>query len=232
MNANVNPPISRQSIRRQRGPLTSLVADRMKQLGHRNVAEFAAYAGISESGMYSVLNGRIEEGVPIIPKWQTMVALARALERPTHELLYILDPSAPGADLQFDVTTVPVYMAGCVGAGPEQLHELEDKIYVEAEFAQGRDLVAFKVCGDSMAGGRRPIYDSDVVIVDRNVGAEVNMPVVARLKNDGYVCKRFRPGGILDSANPEYVDPELSLISPDQVAQLVGRVVRVQSNVA
>ena len=224
-----NQRITKQTIRRQRGALSSLVGERMQQLGHRNVGEFAKYAGISESGIYSILNGRIEDGTPIVPKWQTMVALARALERPTHELLYILDPSAPGADLQLGVAQMPVYLAGCVGAGPDQLRELEENVFVDAEFAEGRDLVAFRVKGNSMAGGRRPIYDGDIVIVDRKIGAEVNSPVVARLRDDGYVVKRLRQNGFLDSANPDYDDPDMAMIDPSRIADLIGRVVRVHS---
>ena len=224
------PKVSRESIRRQRGPIMNLVAKRMQQLGLKNVGEFAEYAGISESAMYGLLNGRIEGGAPINPRWQTIVALAKALDKPAHELLYILDPEAPGAGAVVDARQVPVYVAGCAGAGTEQLVPSEERVYVSAEFAKDRDLIAFLVCGDSMAGGKHPIYDGDVVVVDRSVAGEFNLPVVARLADDGYVCKRLRPGNILDSTNPDYLDERYAVISPDRVEQVVGRVVRIISN--
>ncbi|MPY65470.1 hypothetical protein F8S09_02025 [Deinococcus sp. SDU3-2] len=90
---------------------------------------------------------------------------------------------------------------------------------MEAPFAKGRDLAAFKVCGGSMAGGRRPTYDGDVVIVHRELGGGISQPVGARLEDDGFVVKRLRPNGILD--------PGLSLIPAERVAQVLGRVVRV-----
>lgn len=231
---NTRSGVSRQAIRRQRGPLASLVADRMRELGLKNVSEFATYAEISESNMYAILNGRIDSGVPIVPKWQTMVALAKALERPTHELLYILDPEAPGAEILQKVekptpNRVPVYVAGCVGAGPQQLRETDDYIMVEPDFARGRDLVAFRVVGDSMAGGRRPICHDDIVVVDRNAEAENNLPVVARLKGNGYVVKRLRSAKFLDSTNPDFEGPH-AVVSLEDIDQLVGRVVRVQSS--
>lgn len=224
--------VTKSDIRRQRGPLNSLVAERMRQLGIQNVVGFAEYAGISDSAMYDLLNGRVVNGQLIMPKWQILTKLAVALDKPTHELLYLIDPDAPGANLVLDVQQVPVYIAGQVGAGPQQLWERSDVVYVERQFAENRDLVAFTVVGDSMAGGRHPIYDGDVVIVDQRVEGEVNFPVVARLKDDGHVVKRLRPGGILDSANPEFLDPDTSIISPDRVAHLVGRVVRVIGNLA
>lgn len=202
----------------------------MKALNLPNVSAFAEYAGISESVMYDMLNGRVVNGVLIMPKWQSLTKLAQALDKPTHELLYLLDPEAPGAGTVVGVQQVPVYIAGCVGAGPEQLVEADEVVYVEKQFADGRDLVAFHVCGDSMAGGRHPIYDGDIVVVDRQIAGEVNFPVVARLRGDGYVCKRLRPGGILDSTNPEYDDPDMSIIAPARVAHVEGRVVRVISN--
>ncbi|OWL96559.1 hypothetical protein CBQ26_09280 [Deinococcus indicus] len=223
-------PTTKTAIRRQRGPLNALVANRMQQLNLPNVTAFAEYAGISESVMYDMLNGRVVNGVLIMPKWQSLTKLAQALNKPTHEILYLLDPEAYGAGTVIGVQQVPVYIAGSVGAGPEQLHESDEVVYVEKQFADGRDLVAFHVRGDSMAGGRHPIYNGDIVIVDRQVAGEINFPVVARLRNDGYVVKRLRPGGILDSTNPEYDDPHQSIIEPARVDHVTGRVVRVIGN--
>lgn len=221
---------AKQQVRRIRGPLNGLVADRMRQLGIPNVTGFAQHAGLSDTAMYDVLGGRIINGVVIMPKWDTITKLAAALGKPTHEILYILDPEAPGADSVFSVQQVPVYLAGCVGAGPQQQLEIAGEITVDKEFAEGRDLVAYRVCGNSMAGGRHPIYNDDVVIVDRRLEGEINQPVVARLRDNGYICKRLRPGGVLDSANPDHTDPNTSLVTPDRVAQVVGRVVRIISN--
>jgi SOS-response transcriptional repressor LexA len=231
MSGTVPSKTSKADIRKQRGPFNALVAERMRQLGLRSVVQFAEYAGLSDTAMYEMLSGRVVNGTLIMPKWQSITKLAAALAKPTHELLYLLDPDAPGANLVLDVHQVPVYIAGHVGAGPQQLAATDDVVYVESQFADHRDLIAFHVVGESMAGGRHPIYDGDIVIVDRKVGGEVNLPIVARLHDDGYVVKRLRPNNVLDSANADFLDPDMMTISPDRVAELVGRVVRVISNV-
>lgn len=220
---------SKSEVGQLRGPLNGLIADRMRQLGMETVKEFADKFGIGRSTIYDLVRGR-SDGSISNPSLETISRLADALERPAHEILYLVSPSTRGAATTVRASQVPVYLAGCAGAGPEQLQEIHDHtVLVEAEFAYGRDLSAFHVCGESMAGGRHPIYDGDVVIVDRNLGGEINQPVVARLAGNGYVVKRLRPGGILDSTNPEYNDEEQAVIMPDRVAQIVGRVVRVQS---
>ena len=212
-----------------RGPINGLIADRMIQLGHQNVREFADYAGIGRTSLHDLLRGRSRtNGSWVKPSLDTLTKLATALQRPTHELLYLIEPEAPGADVPMasEIKQVPVQVARRVGAGPEQDWELEQYTYVEREFAEGRDLVAFKVEGNSMDGGSRPIASGDLVIVDRRQGGEFNSPVVARLTDDGYVCKRLRPGNFLDSTNPAYDDPDFAIIVPDRVAEVVGRVVR------
>ncbi len=219
------------SAAKARGPLNGLIAERMRQLNLSTVKDFADYAGIGRTSIHDLVRGRTTtSGTWTKPSFDTLTKLAVALDKPTHELLYLIDPEAPGANLVFDVQQVPVYIAGHVGAGPQQLWERNDVVYVERQFAENRDLIAFTVVGDSMAGGRHPIHDGDMVIVDQRVGGEVNFPVVARLKDDGHVVKRLRPGGILDSANPDFVDPDTSIIAPDRIAHLVGRVVRVIGN--
>ena len=218
-------------IAKVRGPLNGLIAERMRQLGIDTIREFADYAEVSRSSFYDLVRGRTTpSGAWIKPSLDTLAKLAIALNRPVHELLYMVDPEAPGAGAVVDARQVPVYVAGCAGAGTEQLVASEERVYVPAEFAKGRDLIAFLVCGDSMAGGKHPIYDGDVVVVDRKVAGEMNFPVVARLKDDGYVCKRLRPNNMLDSANSEYLDEDYSVIEPERVAEMVGRVVRIISN--
>ncbi len=215
-----------------RGPLNGLIAERMRKLRLNSVKDFAEYAGVGRTSIHDLVRGRsTANGTWTKPSLETLTKLASALEKPAHELMYMIDPEIYGADLLPAVQQLSVYVAGRVGAGPEQLDPLADEeVFVENSFAEGRDLVAYRVRGESMAGGRHPIYNDDVVIVDRNTEGQINMPVVARLREDGYVVKRLRAGGSLDSTNADYDDPNLSVISPDRVAQIVGRVVRIVSN--
>lgn len=212
-----------------RGPINGLIVEYMRANNIGTVREFADAVNVGRSTIYDLVRGRSSiNGAWMKPSLDTLTKLATALQRPTHELLYLIEPEAPGADVPMasEIKQVPVLVAGRVGAGPEQDWELEQYTYVEREFAEGRDLVAFKVEGNSMDGGSRPIASGDLVIVDRRQGGEFNSPVVARLTDDGYVCKRLRPGNFLDSTNPAYDDPDFAIIVPDRVAEVVGRVVR------
>jgi repressor LexA len=215
-----------------RGPINGLIVETMRRHSIANVRDFADHAGISRATVYDLVRGRSTiGGAWMKPSLETLVKLAVAVERPTHELLYLLEPEAPGANLppSSEVVRVPVMLAGYAGAGAEQMvpHYWDQTTYVEADFAHNRDLLAFRIAGDSMDGGRNPIHDDDLVIVDRRLGGEVNSPVVARLNNDGYVCKRLRPRNFLDSTNPDFLDPDLAVIEPERIAEVVGKVVRI-----
>lgn len=226
----MEPLSPRDDLARLRGPLNNLIAARMQALGLPTVKQFADYAEVGRTSIYELVRGRTTTNRAWTnPSIDTLIKLAVALDVPTHELLYLIDPSAPGADL---VTGkhLPLYVAGRVDTGPEHLAPSGEVVYVEQAFMVNRELMAFRVYEDSMAGGKHPIYQGDVVIVDRLLPGELNFPVVARLREGGFVVKRLRPGGILDSANPE-ADPQQALIAPDQVAHVLGRVVRVISNV-
>ncbi|WP_288482422.1 XRE family transcriptional regulator [uncultured Deinococcus sp.] len=218
----------KSEVGKLRGPLNSLIVARMRELGIETVKEFADHVGIGRSTIYDLVRGR-SDGSLSNPSLETVTRLADALERPAHEILYMVNPHARGANSPVQVERVPVYCAGSVGAGPQQLNELDKKVFVDRDFAHGRDLVAFLVAGDSMAGGPRPIYNDDVVIVDRNIAPEINQAAVARLTGNGYVVKRLRPGGILDSSNPDYMG-EHTVVPIQDVAQMVGKVVKIIGN--
>lgn len=61
------------------------------------VKEFADRHGLGRSTLYDLVRGPVESSKG--PSTSTLVSLARALGRPTHEILYLLNPDAPGADV-------------------------------------------------------------------------------------------------------------------------------------
>jgi phage repressor protein C with HTH and peptisase S24 domain/transcriptional regulator with XRE-family HTH domain len=127
---------------------------------------------------------------------------------------------------------LPVRIAGWVGAGPDQDEEEHlDPVWVEEQFARGKELLAFKIRGDSMEGGRRPIFDGDLVLVNRKDMGYDGAAVVARLRSDGYVCKLLKVdkfGKNLVSANPTYTNGTPPYIPAEQVAEVVGRVIEIR----
>lgn len=217
------------------GPFNERIGARMTQLGLRRPEEFADRFKIGRTTVYSLIQGRVAPGGGWVkPSVDTLVKLSDALEVPLHVLVYELEPLAYGADTLRDIPPlqgVRVQVAGWLGAGPEQNEALDETIWVEDKFARGKDLVAFRIRGDSMAAGRHPIYDGDTVLVNRLDKGRNNSAVVARLTNDGHVCKllkedRFRDVVRLASANPEHANGTPTTIPPEDIAEVVGRVVR------
>lgn len=230
------------------GPFNKRISEKMKQLGMTKLEEFADEFELGRTTVYALVQGRTSTaGTQVKPSIDTLIKLAGALDVPTHILLYELDPDAPGADTLQEyppITRIPIMAAspriplvGQVGAGPEQSDELNESLIVEESFARGKNLVAFRVFGNSMEGGKTPIFDGDLVLVNTLSKGAANSTIVARLAGDGYVCKRLVTDHsgqpvYLSSSNPEYVDPFFAIITPDRVSEIVGEVVRVIRDVA
>lgn len=230
--------ISRTQVQEARSRLADLIDKKMRSEGIASYQDFADRYGIGRSTLYEIVRGRSRtRGAWVRPRLETMLELARALERPLHEIIYLVEPDAPGADqVQYPPEDVglmrlEVEQAGWVGAGPPVEEELDlPPVYVEHWFARGKKLRAFKVRGDSMAAGKRPIMDGDIVVVNVNDKGGNTASVVARLFDGAYVCKMLKDdrfGKMLQSRNPEHTNGTPSAIKMDEVAEIVGRVVRI-----
>ena len=207
----------------------------MEELDLKNYQEFADRFSIGRSTMYELLRGRSRtRGAYVYPNAQTMIALAGALQRPLHEIIYYILPDAPGADLFVPGSAdaprqIAVQIAGWCGAGPEQeILVGDEQVFVSADFARNRDLVAFEVHGDSMDAGKYPIHHLDIVLVDRGDPGHDGAAVVARLES-GYVCKLLKDdkfGRNLYSRNADYTNGTPPAIPVDNHVEIVGRVVQ------
>jgi repressor LexA len=94
-------------------------------------------------------------------------------------------------------------------------------------------LIGYQVRGDSMAGGKRPIHDGDTIIVNKNDKGHSGDVVVARLTDDSMVCKAMKVdkfGWRLMSLNSMYTNSAPPIIAREDVAEIIGCVVRVSSN--
>lgn len=208
----------------------------MRKHSLRKIEEFAAVSSIGETTLYNIVLGKkTASGKTQKTSVDTLKKLAETLNVPMHELLYMLEPDGFGHDkleAHIPVVQVPVQVAGLVGAGKTQFTASDTEVFVEEDFARGRDLVAFKVYGNSMEGGKTPIHDGDVVIVNQLDKSLVGSAVVARISDDGYVCKRplLGEGGRLQqlvSTNLDYEDPQFRIIGAERVEEVVGRVIRI-----
>lgn len=221
------------------GPFNDWIAARMDELGIQSIEEFARYAKIGRATMHNVIRGRVSpKGTWIKPSIETLEALAIALNRPIQDLIFRLMPNAPGSELAAtSPTLVQVPVVGVVGAGPGQDIAIDDDdgfIAVEPSFARGKKLVAFKVVGDSMCAGKRPICHGDIIVanlLDKGTSGSV---VVARLVDGTQVCKALKIdkfGARLMSLNPMYTNSTPPVIPADEVSEIIGKVLLVQGEI-
>jgi|GEM_PF-1038420 repressor LexA len=228
--------VLRTQVQEARAQLADLIRDKMEREGLETITDFADKYELGRSTLYELVRGRSRtRGAWVHPSLQTTIALARALERPLHEIIYLLEPNAPGAEATLasdaPLLKVNVEVAGWVGAGPAQDSEAQEPpIWVDLNFARGKELRAFRVSGDSMAAGKRPILDGDIVIVDVLDKGYNTASVVARLADDSYVVKMLKQDRYerqLQSRNPEHTNGTPSVIPISEVAEIVGRVVKI-----
>lgn len=235
-------PEIQQTVLSSKGPFNADLAAYMRRHSLTRLEEFAQHSGIGATTLYNlVLGKKTASGTTVKPSVDTLRRLADTLQIPMHELVYKIEPDAYGSGLLLSTghqaaVQVPVRVAGWVGAGPTQLTSEESHIYVEEAFAAGRQLVAFKIFGDSMEGGKRPIMDGDIVVVNQLDKTLVGT-LVARVHGDGYVCKKplvDHQGQLqqLVSTNLDYSDPDFRVIDRARIDEIVGRVVRVIHDVA
>lgn len=166
------------------GPFNTEIRARMRELNMRKLEEFADRFGLGRTTVYSlVLGRRSETGTWIKPSLDTTVALSRALDLSPNTIIKRLWPdiSLPEDNKMHRVTIV-----GLVGAGPGQLFAEDTVVMVPSELARGRELVAFRVVGDSMCSHRRPICDGDIIVVNRLDKGSIGAIIVARLDDNSY----------------------------------------------
>ncbi len=112
-----------------------------------------------------------------------------------------------------------------------ELQEPAEEIWLDENYVSGRNLSVFRVLGDSMEGGKRPIFDGDLIIINCDDKGRDAVPVVARLKDGSYVCKLLRDeryGRSLISTNPTPTDGTPFHIPLEEAETIEGRVVEVR----
>ncbi len=205
------------------GPFAEEILGAMKRLGMKRLEEFADAFGLGRTTVYNLVLGRKIGDKWVKPSLDTVVRLSRALEIPVDVLIAKL---YEGEEWTPQAARIP--LLGYVGGGPSQLDEIAERTVPVRWRGSARHLVAFRVRGDSMCAGKRPICDGDIIIVNTEDKGHPGAIVVARLDGNSYVVKRMGPDGTLYSTNPE--EPNGPPVIPvDQVAEIVGRVVEVRS---
>lgn len=200
----------------------------MKARNHQTLEDFAAFANIPATTVRNMVLGRQNaSGEWIRPELGTLVRLARALDVPLAVVLERLF-----ADTGESVSTVPtVPIVGAVGAGPGQDEVSEAYIPIDSKRSLQGGYVAYRVRGESMCQGKKPICDGDVIVVNTQDKGQHGSIVVALLKDGSHVCKLLRSdksGRFLVSANPTVANGSPPIITADMVKEIIGRVVEVR----
>lgn len=220
-----------------KGPFNDDILARMDEQGWTKLEQFADHYRIGRTTVYALVLGRQSSGGEWIkPSLDTLIRLAIALDKPVEELVERLYPdldlpkSAAAPSRMAEVSVL-----GFVGAGPGQEALVQDgSVFVTKRFARGKNLVAYRVRGDSMCGGKRPICDGDTILVNRLDKGQSGSPVVARLKDGTHVCKALKEdkfGRRLMSLNPLYTNATPPMIPAADVSEIIGKVVMVYGEV-
>lgn len=205
------------------GPFAEEILAAMRRLGMRRLEEFADAFGIGRTTVYNLVLGRKIGDKWVKPSLDTIVRLSRALDIPVESLVAKLYE-----DEQLRLKEEKhVPLLGYVGGGPSQLEEIAERTIPVRVRGDARHLVAFKVRGDSMCAGRRPICHGDIIIVNTEDKGHPGAVVVARLESGEYVVKKVVNGHLV-STNPE-ANGGPPVIPLGEVAEIVGRVVEVRS---
>jgi SOS-response transcriptional repressor LexA len=119
--------------------------------------------------------------------------------------------------------------------GSHSVQDAHEHPWLEEGFVAGRDLAAFRIRGDSMEGGKRPIFDGDLVIVDLRRQRSRQHPGGRTPQDNGFVCKQLKIdkfGVNLVTLNADYTNGTPPYISESQIAEMVGRVVETRRSEA
>ncbi len=128
-------------------------------------------------------------------------------------------PAAPVAappPQHADHLNVPMMGRIAAGVPISAIQDHSDDITVPASYADGGELFALEVKGDSMI--EAGIFDGDTVIIRRGDTAANGEIVVALVDNEEATLKRLRRRGAsiaLEAANPAY---ETRIFGPDRVS--------------
>jgi len=205
------------------GPFAKEILAKMREKGFRKLEEFADHYDIGRTTVYSLVIGRKIGDKYIKPSLDTLTKLSLALEIPVENLIERLYPE--GSFLTRKEVGVPVL--GYVGGGPPQLEEIEERTVPVRVKGDASHLVAFKVRGNSMCAGKRPICHGDIVIVNTQDKGHPGAIVVARLNEHTYVVKKMGRDALYSTNPDENNGPPV--IPKEEVAEIVGRVVEVRS---
>jgi repressor LexA len=226
-----------EKLRAAQGPFNSRLVELMRTHELTTLDQLADRLGVGRSTLHNMAFGRATPaGRAARPSLEVLLRLAEALRVPVHTLIYELEPLAYGHDMVLDsavdpeVRLVKVLVAGWVGAGPDQFREDGENLWVDARAVGQRRVLGFRIQGDSMDAGRLPIRNGDIVLVDLDDKGSHGQPIIARLSNDGYVCKLLkadRHDHALYSANIPHTNGTPTMIPLSEVAEVVGRVYHI-----
>lgn len=209
-------------------PLAGVLASRMCELNITSIDQLARATGLPRTMLYFVRNGRVSKnGTTVLPSVDTLTALARAFNRPAHDLLYLLIPDARDSPDKIAASfTAVAGVIGCFNARQQP----SSRSHMSRPRGDG-EFVAYEMLGNAMDGGRQPIGVGALIVVNRAQTPKPGDLVVARLANKELLCRLMRrcaTGYELVCSNPAHTEPLPSCVQSNELESIIGVVHQIQ----
>lgn len=199
----------------------------MRRDGITRPDQWADKWGIGRTALRTAMVGRQSEaGTWVRPDVRTLSRLGKALGVP---LIYLIEQFYDDlGDAQALWPQVPVI--GWIDAGGVGEEDIQPKyVPVNMDLALQGTVVAFRVRGNSMCSGLRPIYNGDVILVDSQNKSRAGSRVVARRADGSYVCRSLALGPTSTLSVRPSDNPSSAMIPLSSEEEVVGKIVEIRS---
>lgn len=205
---------------------------------YKNIKQLRETQGMSQDDLAKLTGytnrssiAKIEKGEVDLPR-SKIIAFAKALKTSPMSLMGWEKESSNVEPIHVGKTIrVPVYGRIPAGVPIEAVEEIEDYIDVDVETADGKELLALKVVGDSMY----PKYlDGDYVLIQRQPDCESGQDCAVRVNGCDVTLKRVikqTDGIMLQPINPEYEPKKYDYTDEFNPVYIIGVVIELRRKI-
>lgn len=205
---------------------------------YKNIKQLRETQGMSQDDLAKLTGytnrssiAKIEKGEVDLPR-SKIIAFAKALKTSPMALMGWEKESSNVEPIHVGKTIrIPVYGRIPAGVPLEAVEEIEDYIDVDVETADGKELLALKVVGDSMY----PKYlDGDYVLIQRQPDCESGQDCAVRVNGCDVTLKRVikqTDGIMLQPINPEYEPKKYDYTDEFNPVYIIGVVIELRRKI-
>ncbi len=205
---------------------------------YKNIKQLRETQGMSQDDLAKLTGytnrssiAKIEKGEVDLPR-SKIIAFAKALKTSPMALMgWEKEPSNVEHVHVGKTIRIPVYGRIPAGVPLEAVEEIEDYIDVDVETANGKELLALKVVGNSMS----PKYlDGDYVLIQRQPDCESGQDCAVRVNGCDVTLKRVikqTDGIMLQPINPEYEPKKYDYTDEFNPVYIIGVVIELRRKI-